>query len=153
MSIHCPLNEHTKHLINAEKLRLMKSTAYLINTARGAVVDEAALCAALEAGVIAGAGLDVPVKEPPPADSPLYTLDRVILTPHIGWKKVETRQRLMELVAGNIAAFLAGKPINVVGGTGRPQPPPSALALATARYKGAMAVAVLAAVAFVAARR
>jgi glycerate dehydrogenase len=101
-------------LIDAVALGKMKKTAYLINTARGGVVCEEDLVDALKKGTIAGAGLDVQETEPPPEDSPLYTLPNVILTPHIGWKRVETRQRLMDMVAENIAAFLDGKPVNVV---------------------------------------
>lgn len=114
VSVHCPLNAETRHLIDAVALGKMKKTAYLINTARGGVVCEEDLVDALKKGTIAGAGLDVQETEPPPEDSPLYTLPNVILTPHIGWKRVETRQRLMDMVAENIAAFLDGKPVNVV---------------------------------------
>ena len=96
----------------------MKPTAYLINTARGAVVKQDDLVAALVDGTIAGAGLDVQDPEPPAPGSPLYTLENVILTPHIGWKREESRQRLMDTVAGNISAYLAGSPVNVVGGAG-----------------------------------
>lgn len=114
ISLHCPLTPATKHLINASALSGMKKSAYLINTARGAIVDEAALVAALQAGRLAGAALDVQDPEPPAADSPLYTLDNVILTPHIGWKRAETRQRLIDAVASNIAVWAAGKPVSVV---------------------------------------
>jgi phosphoglycerate dehydrogenase-like enzyme len=82
LSVSCPLNEETRHIVNAERLALMKPTAYLINTARGPVVDEVALTRALQEGRIAGAGLDVLEQEPSPADNPLYRLDNVILTPH-----------------------------------------------------------------------
>jgi D-3-phosphoglycerate dehydrogenase len=82
LSVNCPLNEETRHIVNAERLALMKPTAYLINTARGPVVDEAALTRALQEGRIAGAGLDVLEQEPSPAENPLYRLDNVILTPH-----------------------------------------------------------------------
>lgn len=82
LSVSCPLNEETHHIVNAERLALMKPTAYLINTSRGPVVDEAALTAALQEGRIAGAGLDVFEQEPSPADNPLYRLDNVIVTPH-----------------------------------------------------------------------
>ena len=82
LSVNCPLNEETRHIVNAERLALMKPTAYLINTARGPVVDEAALTRALQERRIAGAGLDVLEQEPSPADNPLYRLDNVILTPH-----------------------------------------------------------------------
>ncbi|MBQ6856481.1 MAG: D-2-hydroxyacid dehydrogenase, partial [Lachnospiraceae bacterium] len=81
---------------------------------RGALVDEPALIKALQEHVIAGAGLDVQETEPPVADNPLYTLDNVILTPHMGWKGLETRQRLVSILDGNIKAYLDGNPINVV---------------------------------------
>ena len=114
LSLHCPLTDATRHLINRDTLSLMKPTAFLINTSRGALVDEAALIAALRAGTIAGAGLDVQETEPPAQDSPLYTMENVILTPHMGWKGLETRRRLVSLLAGNIRAFFGGRPINVV---------------------------------------
>jgi glycerate dehydrogenase len=116
VSVHCPLTETTKHLIDADALKRMKPTAYLVNTARGPVINQDDLIAALTDGTIAGAGLDVQDPEPPVAGSPLYTLENVILTPHIGWKREESRQRLMDTVAENIRAFLAGNPVNVVGG-------------------------------------
>ena len=115
VSLHCPLTAATWHLIGRDALALMKPTAFLINTARGALVDEAALIDALRAGTIAGAGLDVQETEPPAADNPLYAMENVILTPHMGWKGLETRQRLVSLLAENIAAYLAGRPVNVVG--------------------------------------
>lgn len=114
VSLHCPLTAATRHLIGRDALALMKPTAFLINTARGALVDEAALIDALRAGTIAGAGLDVQESEPPAADNPLYAMENVILTPHMGWKGLETRQRLVSLLAENIAAYLAGRPVNVV---------------------------------------
>lgn len=115
VSLHCPLTPQTRHLINRETLGLMKPTAFLINTSRGALVDEAALIDALKEGRIAGAGLDVQETEPPAEDNPLYEMENVILTPHMGWKGLETRQRLIALLAENIRAFAEGKPINVVG--------------------------------------
>ena len=114
VSLHCPLSDQTRHLINADTLAKMKPTACLINTSRGALVDEPALIAALQNGVIAGAGLDVQETEPPAADNPLYDMDNVILTPHMGWKGLETRQRLVALLAGNIRSYLEGRPIHVV---------------------------------------
>lgn len=114
VSLHCPLTPQTRHLINQETLRLMKPTAFLINTSRGALIDEPALIDALKRGIIAGAGLDVQETEPPAPDSPLYTLDNVILTPHMGWKGLETRERLVSILAGNIRAFFDGNPVNVV---------------------------------------
>lgn len=114
VSLHCPLNDQTRHLIDDAALSKMKPTAFLINTARGALVDEAALIDALRAGTIAGAGLDVQETEPPAPDSPLYTMENVLLTPHMGWKGLETRQRLVALLSENIRAYLAGAPIHVV---------------------------------------
>ncbi|WP_054677072.1 NAD(P)-dependent oxidoreductase [Lacticaseibacillus sharpeae] len=115
VSLNLPLTEQTRHMINAETLAQMKPSAFLINTARGGLVDEPALITALQAGTIAGAGLDVQEVEPLPDDSPLFDLPSVIVTPHMGWRGLETRQRLARLVGANITAFLAGKPINVVG--------------------------------------
>lgn len=114
VTLHCPLTPDTKHLICKETLQLMKPTAYLINCARGPIIQEADLIEALQRGTIAGAGLDVQELEPPPSDSPLYAMPQVIITPHIGWKPWEARQRLIGILAGNIQAFLKGVPINVV---------------------------------------
>ena len=114
ISLHCPLNDATRHIIDAAAIETMKPTACLINTARGALVDEPALIAALKAGRIAGAGLDVQETEPPAEDNPLYELDNVILTPHMGWKGLETRRRLVAMLAENIRAYEAGSPINRV---------------------------------------
>ena len=116
ISMHCPLTESTKHMINKESLSLMKPSAFIINTSRGALIDEAALIEALENGTIAGAGLDVQETEPPEETSPLYTMDQVLLTPHMGWKGLETRQRLVSILADNIKQFMEGNPINVVSG-------------------------------------
>ena len=114
VSLHCPLMPATRHIINKERLALMKPTAFIINTARGPLIDEAALIEALQEGRIAGAGLDVQEVEPPSEDNPLYYMDNVILTPHMGWRGLETRQRLVSIVADDIKNFLAGTPINVV---------------------------------------
>lgn len=114
VSLHCPLTESTKHMINKETLNLMKPSAFIINTSRGALIDEAALIEALKNGKIAGAGLDVQETEPPKETSPLYTMENVLLTPHMGWKGLETRQRLVSILADNIKNFLAGNPKNVV---------------------------------------
>ena len=116
VSMHCPLTESTKHMINKETLSLMKPSAFIINTSRGALIDEAALIEALKNGTIAGAGLDVQETEPPEENSPLYTMDNVLLTPHMGWKGLETRQRLVSILADNIKKFTEGNPINVVSG-------------------------------------
>ena len=114
VSLHCPLSDATRHLINEETLALMKPTAFLINTSRGALIDEQALIRALKAGKIAGAGLDVQETEPPAEDNPLYTMSNVIMTPHMGWKGLETRQRLVGVVENDIKSFFKGSPINVV---------------------------------------
>ncbi len=114
VSLHCPLSDATRHLINEETLALMKPTAFLINTSRGALIDEPALICALRENRIAGAGLDVQETEPPAEDNPLYTMENVILTPHMGWKGLETRQRLVGVVADDIRSFFKGSPINVV---------------------------------------
>lgn len=114
VSLHCPLTPATRHLINKETPGMMKPTSYLINCARGSIIDEAALVEALEQGVLAGAALDVQELEPPAPDSPLYDMPQVILTPHIGWKPLEARQRLVGILADNIRAFLGGAPVNVV---------------------------------------
>ena len=114
ITLHCPLNDQTKHMINKETIGKMKPSAVIINTGRGPLINEAELCEALAAKRIAGAGLDVQEVEPPAEDSPLYTLDNVILTPHMGWKGLETRQRLVGIIRDNVQAFFKGEPINVV---------------------------------------
>ena len=114
ISLNCPLNASTRHLVNKQTLATMKPTAYVINTARGALIDERALIDALNEGVIAGAGLDVQEVEPPDDASPLYTMDNVIITPHMGWRGLETRQRLVAMIGDNIRAFTDGNPINQV---------------------------------------
>lgn len=114
VSLHCPLTPDTKHIINAESIALMKPTAFLINTSRGALIDEKALIQALKENKIAGAGLDVQEVEPPVEDNPFYEMDNVIITPHMGWKGMETRQRLVSIIADDVKNFFAGTPINVV---------------------------------------
>ena len=114
ISLHCPLTPQTKHIIDENAISKMKSSAFIINTARGALIDEPALIKALQENKIAGAGLDVQEVEPPALDNPLYDMENVILTPHMGWKGLETRQRLISILADNIKAFLDGNPINVV---------------------------------------
>ena len=114
ITLHCPLNDQTKHMINKEAIGKMKPSAVIVNTGRGPLINEADLCEALAAKRIAGAGLDVQEVEPPAEDSPLYTLDNVIITPHMGWKGLETRQRLVGIIRDNIQAFFKGEPINVV---------------------------------------
>lgn len=114
VSIHCPLTPATRHLINRDRLSLMKPTAYLINTSRGPIIKESDLIEALLNKTIAGAALDVQEQEPPELDNPLFGMDNVILTPHIGWRRLESRQRLISLTAENIASFIRGLPLNVV---------------------------------------
>ena len=114
ITLHCPLNEQTKYMINKEAISKMKTSAVIVNTGRGPLINEADLCEALAAKRIAGAGLDVQEVEPPAEDSPLYTLDNVIITPHMGWKGLETRQRLVGIIRDNVQAFCKGEPINVV---------------------------------------
>ena len=107
ISIHAPYNERTAGLVGAEQLRKMKSTAYIVNMGRGGIIDEAALAEAIAGGWIAGAGVDVFTAEPLPADNPLLNVrnrDRLILTPHIGWASIEARERLVAMIADNIAA-------------------------------------------------
>jgi glycerate dehydrogenase len=114
LSLHCPLTAETEHLVDGRRLGLMKPTALLINTARGPLLDEAAVAAALNEGRLAGLGADVLSSEPPAADNPLLTADHVFLTPHIAWATRQARSRLMQVVAENIRAFLEGRALNVV---------------------------------------
>ena len=114
VSLHCPLTADTEHLVNATRLAQMKPTAYLINTARGGLVQEADLASALNAGRLAGAGLDVLSMEPPPANHPLLTAQNCVITPHIAWATRAARRRLISISAANITAFLAGTPQHVV---------------------------------------
>ena len=109
VSIHCPLVPETKHLFNADAFRQMKRSAYLVNTARGPIVDEAALAAALDAGDIAGAALDVMAQEPPGPSSPLYGRDNVILTPHTSFYSEESLVDLQTKAAEEVVAILGGK--------------------------------------------
>lgn len=118
VSLHCPLTPATERMIDADRLALMKRSAFLINTARGALIDEQALAAALHEGRIAGAGLDVLAVEPPPSDHPLLTAPNCIITPHIAWAAHEARARLMATAVANVRAFLDGEPVNVVNRIG-----------------------------------
>ena len=114
VSLHCPLTSQTRHLIDRDALRQMPSSAYLINTARGPIVDEAALVEALAEGVIAGAGLDV-FEEEPKVHPGLLGLDNVVLVPHLGSATVETRTAMADLAARNVAAVLGGRsPITAI---------------------------------------
>ncbi|HYH55567.1 MAG TPA: D-2-hydroxyacid dehydrogenase [Anseongella sp.] len=114
VSLHCPLNEENKGFVNSALLASMKAEAYLINTSRGPLVNEQDLADALNKRIIAGAGLDVLSSEPPAADNPLITAKNCLITPHIAWASKASRQRLMQIVAGNIKAFLEGNPVNVI---------------------------------------
>jgi glycerate dehydrogenase len=114
VSLHCPLTEENRGLVNAARLHRIKPTALLINTSRGPLVDEPALADALNAGRIAGAGLDVLCVEPPSADNPLLTAKNCFITPHIAWATRSARARLLETAVANVRAFLAGRPQNVV---------------------------------------
>ncbi len=113
VTLHCPLTEKTTGMANREFFSKMKSSAFFINTSRGATVDEDALKYALENGEFAGAGLDVLLTEPP-VDDKITSLENALVTPHIAWAAKETRARLMEVTKENIKAFVNGKPINVV---------------------------------------
>ena len=114
VSLHCPLTPETRQFVNAARLATMKPSAYLLNTARGGRVDEQALADALVAGRIAGAGLDVLTQEPPRAGSPLLTAPNCVITPHVAWATRKARVRLIAAAAANLAAFLEGRPRNVV---------------------------------------
>lgn len=114
ITLHCPLTDETNGLINLDALKLCKPTAILINTSRGAVINEADLAYALDNDIIAGAGLDVLCEEPMSADNPLLNAKNCIITPHIAWAPIDTRKRLVTIVADNLSAFINGKPINTV---------------------------------------
>jgi glycerate dehydrogenase len=116
VTLHCPLTEASRNLVNARRLSLMKSTAFLINTSRGPLVVEQALADALNGGRIAGAGLDVLAVEPPGRANPLLTAKNCFVTPHIAWATRAARQRLMDIAVANVRAFLGGRPQNVVNG-------------------------------------
>ncbi len=114
VSLHCPLTPDTTRLMDARRLALMKRDALLLNTARGGLIDEAALRVALERGELSGAGLDVLSVEPPAADHPLLSAPRCLVTPHLAWATLESRLRLRDVAVDNVRAFLAGTPRNVV---------------------------------------
>ena len=116
LSLHCPLFPETQHLINRETIAKMKDGAMLINTARGALVEESALAQALNDGKLRGAAVDVVSQEPMTPDNPLLSCKNCIITPHIAWAPVESRQRLLDCVVENIRSYLAGHPQNVVNG-------------------------------------
>lgn len=114
LSLNCPLNEETKNLINKDTLNLMKKNAFIINTARGPIINEEDLYKALKENLIAGAALDVLSKEPPESSNSLFKLDNCIITPHIAWAPHETRERLMQIAENNLKSFLEGKAINTI---------------------------------------
>jgi glycerate dehydrogenase len=114
ISLHCPLTDATRNLVDTRRLSLMKPTALLINTARGPLVDEQAVAQALAERRIGGLGTDVLSAEPPPADHPLLKAPNAFITPHIAWASREARLRLMNIVIENLRAFMAGHPQNVV---------------------------------------
>lgn len=119
ITLHCPLNAHTHHLLGAEEFAKMTRKPLLINTARGALIDDDALATALRSGQLGGAGLDVTVPEPPPADHPLMKLldlPNFILTPHVAWASAEAIQALADQLIDNIDAYVAGAPRNVLAG-------------------------------------
>jgi len=115
ISLHCPLNDATSRIINTDTLALMKQDAFLINTARGGLVDPVALVSSLQAGNIAGAAIDVLEKEPPDLDDPLLKgVPNLIITPHNAWGAIESRTRLMQQTRENVEAFLNGTPVRLV---------------------------------------
>lgn len=114
VTLHCPLNEENQQFVNRRLLEMMKSTAILINTSRGGLINEDDLAEALNDGKIAAAGLDVLSKEPPSTENPLLYAKNCLITPHIGWATFEARSRLMDVVCSNIKAFLTGNPQNVI---------------------------------------
>ncbi len=114
VTLHCPLTPENRRMINAERLALMKPSAILINTARGALIDDQAVGDALNAGRLAAYATDVMDPEPPADDNPLITARNSFFTPHIGWASYDARVRLMDVITSNAAAYLAGKPVNVV---------------------------------------
>ena len=114
ITAHCPLNAETENLICRENLEYCKQTCVIINTSRGAVVNEQDLADALNSERISGAALDVLCEEPMSENNPLLTAKNCIITPHISWAALETRQRLVKIAAENLSAYIAGKPINVV---------------------------------------
>ncbi len=114
LSLHCPLTPQTACMVNTERLRSMKRSAFLINTARGGLVDEEALAYALREGEIAGAGIDVMREEPPPSPHPLYQTPNCYITPHNAWATRTSRERLLQKAADNLRAFLNGQPQSTV---------------------------------------
>lgn len=116
ISLNCPLNNLTEKIINNQNLSKMKDGVWLINTGRGALVDEDALALALKSGKVAAAGLDVLSVEPPPPSNPLIGLSGCFITPHNAWTSIQARSRLINIVAGNISSWIDGSPTNIVNG-------------------------------------
>ncbi|ABO34989.1 D-isomer specific 2-hydroxyacid dehydrogenase, NAD-binding protein [Methanococcus maripaludis C5] len=114
LTLHCPLTDETKEIINKNTLELMKTSSFLINTGRGGLVNEKNLADALNLGNIAGAGLDVLSNEPPKEDNPLINAKNTFITPHVAWASYEARNRLMNVTINNVKSFIEGNPINVV---------------------------------------
>lgn len=114
LTLHCPLSEDTRELVNAERLATMRPSALVINAGRGALVNEADLARALARGTIAGAALDVLSSEPPRADNPLLAAKNCIITPHVAWISLAARERAMQVTADNVRGILSGSPQNVV---------------------------------------
>lgn len=114
VSLHCPQTSETEKLINTATIAKMKDGAMLVNTARGGLVDEEALVEALESGKLRYAAVDVVSREPMPSENPLLKTRKCIITPHIAWAPVESRQRLLDTVVENIRCYLSGSPQNVV---------------------------------------
>ncbi len=114
VTLHAPLNPENEQIVSAKLLKKMKPTAFLINTGRGGLINESDLKVALENKWLAGAGLDVLQKEPPPTNHPLFGIENCIITPHMAWANIDSRSNLLSLTAKNIKAFLHGSPINVV---------------------------------------
>ncbi len=114
LSLHCPLTENTRHMINADSLKQMKSTAILINTGRGPLVDDQAIADALSSGRLAAFCADVLTEEPPHIDNPLLKQANAYITPHIAWATKEARVRLVQVAVDNVKAFVSGHPINTV---------------------------------------
>ena len=114
VSLHCPLTDETRHLVNRERLALMKPTAILINMGRGPLLDEQAVADALTEGRLYAVGVDVLTEEPPRKGSPLITAPRCYITPHIAWASAAARRRLVSIATSNVAAFLSGEPQNSI---------------------------------------
>ena len=108
ISIHCPLNDSTRGMVDESFISKMKDGAIIINTARGAILDERAVANALNSGKLAGAGLDVLAVEPPLPDNPLLTAKNCLITPHIGWATVAARKRLLSILEENLSSFFSG---------------------------------------------